>query len=124
MKTQAIVIPALATLMLAFSTNAKADKKPVVTIGQQQLTETVTKLTFDGDRVTLHMAGGQTQTADMAEAVITFTVVDALKILEKEPADATLTYFDMSGKQLKTAPKKGSFIMVKGKKVVKIIKQD
>ena len=117
-------MPALVILMLAFTTNAKADKKPVVTIGQQQLTETVTKVTFDGDNVVLHMENGQTQTVDMADVIITFTVVDALKVIEKEPADAPLAYFDLSGRQLKTAPKKGPFIMQKGKKVVKIMKQD
>lgn len=118
-----LILPVTA-IMLSLTLSANADNKQVVTVGQQQLTETVTKVTFDGDNVVLHMENGQTQTVDMADVIITFTVVDALKVIEKEPADAPLAYFDLSGRQLKTAPKKGPFIMQKGKKVVKIMKQD
>ena len=118
-----LILPVTA-IILSLALSANADNKQVVTVGQQQLTETVTKLTFDGDNVTLHMENGQTQTVDMADVVVTFTVVDALKAIEKEAENAPLAYFDLSGKQLKTAPKKGPFIMQKGKKVVKIMKQD
>ena len=106
-KKQITVSAAIALLTL--STPAQADNKQVVTVGQQQLTETVTRLTFDGDPVVLHL-------------VITFTVVDALKALETEPKDAPLAYFDLNGRQLKKAPKKGGYIMKKGTKVVKVLK--
>lgn len=119
-KKQITVSAAIALLTL--STPAQADNKQVVTVGQQQLTETVTRLTFDGDQVVLHLANGTTQAVDMEDVVITFTVVDALKALETEPKDAPLTYFDLNGRQLKKAPKKGGYIMKKGTKVVKVLK--
>lgn len=119
-KKQITVSAAIALLTL--STPAQADNKQVVTVGQQQLTETVTRLTFDGDQVVLHLANGTTQTVDMEDVVITFTVVDALKALGTEPKDAPLAYFDLNGRQLKKAPKKGGYIMKKGTKVVKVLK--
>lgn len=119
-KKQITVSAAIALLTL--SAPAQADNKQVVTVGQQQLTETVTRLTFDGDQVVLHLANGTTQAVDMEDVVITFTVVDALKALETEPKDAPLAYFDLNGRQLKKAPKKGGYIMKKGTKVVKVLK--
>ena len=111
-----------AVVLATVLTAGAQTKKAVVTVGQQQLTETVTKLTFDDDKVVLHLANGTTQTVDMETVTIVFTVVDALKVLESEAKDAPLAYFDMSGRQLKKAPKKGSYIIKKGTKVVKVLK--
>lgn len=123
MKKQTLLVPvAAALLLLAITVSVKADNKQVVTVGQQQLTETVTRLTFDGDQVVLYMANGQTQTVDMEDVTIVFTVIDALKALETEAKEAPLAYYDLSGRQLKKAPKKGTYIMKKGKKLVKVVK--
>ena len=107
---------------MVLTAGAQTEKKAVVTVGQQQLTETVTQLTFDDDKVVLHMANGTTQTVDMETVTIVFTVVDALKAIESEAKDAPLAYFDMSGRQLKKAPKKGSYIIKKGTKVIKLLR--
>ena len=116
-------MPAAAiALLLAITLNTSADNKQVVTVGQQQLTETVTHLTFDGEKVVLHLANGQTQTVDMEEVTIVFTVVDALKEIQDEAKDAPLSYYDLSGRQLKKAPKKSAYIIRKGKKIVKVIR--
>ena len=96
-------------------------KKAVVTVGQQQLTETVTKLTFDDDKVVLHLANGTTQTVDMETVTIVFTVVDALKALQTADSEEPIQYFDLQGRQLKKAPVKGSYIMKKGNRIVKLI---
>lgn len=109
-------------LAMVLTAGAQTEKKAVVTVGQQQLTETVTQLTFDDDKVVLHMANGTTQTVDMETVTIVFTAVDALKAIESEAKDAPLAYFDMSGRQLKKAPKKGSYIIKKGTKVIKLLR--
>lgn len=123
MKRQTLARPVAATaLLLAMTMTASADSKQVVTVGQQQLTERVARLTFDDDKVTLHMANGETQTVGMEEVTIVFTVVDALKALEGKAKDAPLAYYDTSGRMLKKAPKKGAYIMKKGKRIVKVIR--
>ena len=122
MKRQLLLRPAAAiALLLTIVMTTRADNKQVVTVGQQQLTETVTRLTFDDEKVVLHLKNGTTQTVDMEEVTIVFTVVDALKALQNEMKDTTpLAYYDLSGRQLKKAPKKGSYIIRKGTKMVKV----
>ena len=113
-----------AALLLTLIGTAAADNKQVVTVDGQQLTQAVTRLTFDDDRVLLHLADGTTRTVDMTAVIITFTVADALKALQDEDAATPLTYFDLKGRQLKEAPKSGAYIIVKGKKMVKLMKKD
>lgn len=125
MKRQLLLRPAAAiALLLTIVMTTRADNKQVVTVGQQQLTETVTRLTFDDEKVVLHLSNGQTQTVDMEEVTIVFTVVDALKAVEDEAKDAPLAYYDLDGRQLKKAPKRGSYIIRKGKKIVKVMRKD
>lgn len=118
MKKTIITAAALATVLTAY---AQTEKKQVVTVGQQQLTETVTQLTFDDENVVLHLSDGTTQTVDMETVTIVFTIVDAMKALESEAKDAPVSYFDLKGQQLKKAPNKGGYIMKKGNKIVKIL---
>ena len=99
-----------------------ADHTQAVTVNGQQLTETVNKLTFDGDNVVLHLENGVEMTVDMADVIITFTVSDAIKALSSEPKNAPIAYFDLNGHLLKKAPVQGPYIMQKGQKVVKLMK--
>ena len=110
----------LLTLLFLISVGtfpAFADSEQVVTISGQ----TVTQLSFNGDNVILHFSDGTTQTVDMENVTITFTVVDALKALEDADGKEPTQYFDLKGRQLKKAPAKGSYLMKKGDKIVKLI---
>lgn len=98
-----------------------ADDGKVVTVNGQTTSKPVTKLTFSGDNIVLHFNDGSTQTVDMGNVVITFNITDAVKALASEPKNAPVSYFDLNGRQLKSAPKKGSYIMRKGNKVVKLL---
>ena len=98
-----------------------ADDDKVVTVNGQTTSKPVTKLTFIGDNIVLHFNDGTTQAVDMSNVVITFNITDAVKALASEPKDAPVCYFDLNGRQLKSAPKKGSYIMRKGNKVVKLL---
>lgn len=98
-----------------------ADDGKVVTVNGQTTSKPVTKLTFSGDNIVLHFNDGTTQAVDMSNVVITFNITDAVKALASEPKDAPVCYFDLNGRQLKSAPKKGSYIVRKGNKVVKLL---
>jgi len=111
-------------MLLATAVPAQADDTQIVTIGGQKIEKPVSRLTFDGDKVVLHFTDDTTQEADMEDVTIAFSIVNAMTSLKAEASDAPLAYFDMNGRQLKKAPKKGPFIIQKGKKVVKIMKQD
>ena len=100
---------------------ASADNEPVVTVNGQTTTQTVKKLTFNGDNVVLHFADGSTQEVDMADVTIAFTTADAVKALENADKNAPTTYFDLNGRQLKQAPHKGAYIIKKGNKIVKLL---
>ena len=100
---------------------AFADSEQVVTISGQKVAKTVTQLSFNGDNVILHFSDGTTQTVDMENVTITFTVVDALKALEDADGKEPTQSFDLKGRQLKKAPAKGSYLMKKGDKIVKLI---
>lgn len=101
--------------------SAWADDGQVVTVNGTKVNKTVTKMTFDGDDVVLTFGDNTTQKVDMSQVTIAFTVADAIKALEQEPQDAPVNYFDLNGKQLKKAPKKGAYMMQKGQTVVKIL---
>ena len=108
-------------LLSAAALTVMADNEQAVTVNGQKVNKTVNKLTFNGDNVVLNYADGSTQTVDMANVTIAFTVVDAIKALETADKDAPILYFDMKGQQLKSAPKTGSYIMKKGNKIVKLL---
>ncbi len=111
----------LLLLLSAGTLTAQADNEQVVTVNGQKSTKTVNKLTFSGDNVVLHFADGSTQTVDMESVTIVFTVVDALKTLQTADSEEPIQYFDLQGRQLKKAPVKGSYIMKKGNRIVKLI---
>jgi hypothetical protein len=48
-------------------------------------------------------------------------VVDALNALQTADSDEPNPYFDLQSRQLKKAPVKGSYIMKKGNRIVKLI---
>ena len=108
-------------IAMAGSLAGYADDGKVVTVNGQATSKPVTKLTFSGDNIVLHFNDGTTQTVDMSNVVITFNIIDAVKALASEPKDAPVCYFDLNGRQLKSAPKKGSYMMRKGNKVVKLL---
>ena len=99
-----------------------SDNEQVVTVNGQVQTQTLTQMTFNGDDVILHFADGSTQTVGMTSVTVTFTVVDAIKALDKAAdKDAPVEYFNMKGQQLKKAPKSGPYMMKKGDKIVKLL---
>ncbi len=108
---------------LASAVPAHADGVQTVTVNGSTATQDVEKITFRGDYVTLFFSDGTTEVAEMDKVTITFTVADALKALSAERADAPTLFFDISGKQLKKAPAKGSYIMKKGNKIVKLLRK-
>lgn len=116
-----LLLPATA-MLLSLGTTVQADNKQVVTINGQTVDKTAQKLTFDRNNVVLHFTDGQTMTVDMADVVITFTEVDALKAVNNDKENAPLLYFDLNGRQLDQAPEKGAYIIKKGTKVVKLMK--
>lgn len=116
-----LILPVTA-LLLSLALTATADDKQVVTVDNQQVNKTVSRLTFNDSQVVLHFTDQTTETADMSDVVIVFTIVDAMKELSTEGKDVPLLYFDLSGRQLKKAPAKGSYIIKKGKKIVKLVK--
>lgn len=116
-----LLLPATA-MLLSLGTIVQADNKQVVTVNGQTVDKTAQKLTFDRNNVVLHFTDGQTMTVDMADVVITFTEVDALKAVNNDKENAPLLYFDLNGRQLDQAPEKGAYIIKKGTKVVKLMK--
>lgn len=116
-----LILPVTA-LLLSLALTATADDKQVVTVDNQQVNKTVSQLTFNDSQVVLHFTDQTTETADMSDVVIVFTIVDAMKELSTEGKDVPQLYFDLSGRQLKKAPAKGSYIIKKGKKIVKLVK--
>jgi len=115
-------ILAVLALLAAFSV-VTADNGQVVTVNGNTVAKTVTKMTFDGDNVVLYYTDQSTETVDMSNVVIVFTVADAIKALSGEPSDAPVSYFDLNGRQLKQAPLKGGYVMKKGNTVIKLIKK-
>ncbi|MBR0049813.1 MAG: hypothetical protein IJP74_10950 [Prevotella sp.] len=114
----------VASMAIITSLPVNADKKQVVTISGQATTQSVKTITFSGDNLELTFSDGSTQTVDMADVTIAFTIVDAIKTLDSvKQKDAPVMYFDLGGHQLKQAPKSGAFILKKGDKVVKIVKK-
>lgn len=118
MKKTALISLALLTSALT----ATADNKQIVTVHGQQTDKTVKKLTFMSERVVLTFSDNTTDTVDMDNVSIVFTVADAVKALATE-AEGSICYFDLGGRQLTKAPDNGSYIMKKGKKVVKLIRK-
>lgn len=111
----------LSTLLLtACCMTAAADNEQVVTVNGEKLSQEVTKLTFSGDNVVLTFSNGTTETVDMENVTIAFTYTDAVKALSVVK-DAETLYFDLNGRQLKAAPKKGAYMIKKGDKVVKLL---
>lgn len=109
-------------LAAACSLTALADGEQVVTVNGQVQSKTLTQMTFSGDDVILHFADGSTQTVEMTNVTVAFTVVDAVKALgTATDKDAPVQYFDMKGQQLKKAPKSGAYMMKKGDKIVKLV---
>ena len=111
-------------MLLSLAFTAQADNKQVVIIGNQQVTKTVESLTFDADKVVLHYSDQTTDAADLADVVIVFTMTDALKALESADKDAPLSYYDLNGRRLKKAPRRGAYIIRKGQTIVKVMKQN
>jgi len=107
--------------LLTVPQTVHADDGQVVTINGNRVDKTVVKLTFSGDNVVLNYSDNTYEEADMANVSIVFTVADAIKALEKESSDASVSYFDLSGKQLKKAPLKGGYIVKKGNIIVKLL---
>lgn len=99
-----------------------ADGGKVLTVNGQQTTKPVTRLTFSGNSIVLHFSDGTTEAVDMSSVVVTFNLSTAVKALETAvPENGPTSYFDLSGHQLKEAPQKGSYIMKKGNKTVKLL---
>ncbi|MBQ8463714.1 MAG: hypothetical protein IJ544_06320 [Prevotella sp.] len=109
--------------LLTASLTASADNGQVVTVNGKTVAKTVTKMTFDGDNVLLVYSDNTTETVDMANVSVVFTVADAIKALETEALDAPVSYFDLNGRQLKQAPQQGAYVMKKGNSVVKILQK-
>jgi len=107
------------------SLTAQADNTQVVTIGGVETTHHVTYITFnDDENLTLVYTDGTTETVDMELVTIAFTFIDAVKALDTAAdKNAAVTFFDATGRQLKAAPKQGTYIMKKGNQVVKLIKK-
>lgn len=118
-----ILLPVTA-LLLSLALSANAENKQIITIGGQQVAKTAERLTFEGDQVVLHYSDQTTETADMQDVVIVFTVANALKVLESAEKDAPLSYYDLQGRLLKKAPRRGAYIIKKGEKIVKVMKQN
>lgn len=118
-----ILLPVTA-LLLSLALSANAENKQIITIGGQQVAKTAERLTFEGDQVVLHYSDQTTETADMQDVVIVFTVANALKELESADKDAPLSYYDLQGRLLKKAPRRGAYIIKKGEKIVKVMKQN
>jgi len=100
-----------------------ADNVQTLTIDGTASEKKATACAFSGDNVILTLSDNSTETYDMSLVVITFNEDTAIRELEKDgDANAPVLYFDMSGKQLQGAPAQGTYIMKKGKKIVKLIK--
>ena len=118
-----ILLPVTA-LLLSLALSANAENKQIITIGGQQVAKTAERLTFEGDQVVLHYSDQTTETADMQDVIIVFTVANALKELESADKDAPLSYYDLQGRLLRKAPRRGAYIIKKGEKIVKVMKQN
>ena len=108
---------------LIVALSAQAEGGQVVTINGKTVEKVVTRITFEGDNVVLTYTDETTETVDMSHVSIVFTVTDAVKALSNEPENAAITYFDLSGRQLKDAPQQGGYLIKKGNTVVKLIRK-
>lgn len=110
--------------LLTTALSAQADSKQVLTVNGETVEKVVERITFDSDdKVVLTYTDQTTEAFDMEQVSIAFSVETAIEALAGEPADAPIVYFDMSGRQLKEAPRQGSYLMKKGNTVVKLIKK-
>lgn len=112
-----------AVVWLAAANAVVADDTPKAVVDGQQRSGIVANITFDADQLQLNYTDGTIETVDMESVVITFSETTAVKVLQKAGAKGDMQYFDLRGKQLRRAPQKGSYLMKKGGKVVKVIKK-
>lgn len=110
-------------VLLTASMAVAADDGQVVVVNGSNVGKSVTKMVFEGDNVVLTYRDNTIQTVDMANVVIVFSVADAVKALTNESGNASVSYFDLNGCQLKQAPPKGAYMVKKGDTVVKILKK-
>jgi hypothetical protein len=110
-------------MALGTSLAAHADGGQVVTVKGEKVDKTVKQITFNNDQLTLTYADGSQQSVELEEVSIVFSETTAVTQLGTQPGDAAIGYFDLKGHQLEKAPAQGAYIMKRGDKVVKVLKQ-
>jgi len=111
----------VAMAAMAFATS-QADDVQTVTIDGTAVNKQVSAIAFDGDNLTLtYTDGTKSETIDMSTVIITFDTSTALKELENESGQ--VKFFNLSGQQLQGAPAQGAYLIKKGNKTVKVVRQ-
>lgn len=137
----------LTVLLLSFFAILEGQASQVLVINGEVVEKVVTKLTFDGDNVTLTFADSTTQTADMDAVSMQFTDVLAIrdimafqlkKTIDNQIDLSGLTpgtevfIFDAAGKQVIRSKaslinvrslKSGIYVLKAGNQIVKFVKR-
>ena len=142
------ILASLTALMLLGTGIVWADKTQELMVNGELVTQTVDRITFEGDNVVLHFTGQGTQAADMDDVELKFipgtatgvhclrdVVTDRLDISGLLPG-TNVAVLDASGRQVLTARaeetrmmlsaktlKSGVYLLKAGKTTVKFVKR-
>ena len=93
-------------MLLTVVSWVRADISQTLTINGQTVQGIINRITFEGrDKVTLHFASGDSQTADMDAVVLSFdysSLVSVEELSTQHLASSTITIYDAQGKLIAT----------------------
>ena len=124
--TYFIIMKKLQTLIMGMTLGSSlavhADGGQLVTVNGEKVDKTLKQIKFNSDIVTLNFTDGTQEAVDLQNVTIVFSETTAIQHLGVQPDDKSVGYFDLKGQQLKKAPEQGAYIMKRGDKVVKVMK--
>jgi len=109
-------------MTLGSSLAVHADGGQLVTVNGEKVDKTIKQIKFNSDVVTLNYTDGTLEAVDLQKVIIVFSETTAIQQLGVQSGDKSVGYFDIKGQQLKKAPDQGAYIMKRGDKVVKVMK--
>ncbi len=116
----------LMACLLTMGLSVQAENKQTVKIGEETLDQSVSRITFDGDNVTLALSGGTYTTADMSEVSIALewlTTTTVEKLEGKTLIDDNNVY-DLQGRRVNNVQMhRGIYLVRQNGKTVKVFKK-
>ena len=116
----------LMACLLTMGLSVQAENKQTVKIGEETLDQSVSRITFDGDNVTLALSGGKYTTADMSEVSIAFEWLTTTTVekLEGKTLIADDNVYDLQGRRVNNVQMhRGIYLVRQNGKTVKVFKK-